>query len=81
MTDPYAQAANQRPAQPPPSTSAVDERVHAILASLGGDLLSTYGGPAMTATHPDAPMLATLGGYLTQRYGRKPTPSDQEPTA
>ncbi len=55
----------------------IDKRVEAILASMGGDLLSTYGkkvkadiDEAGNASVIDQTM-ATLGGYMVERFGEK----------
>lgn len=46
--------------------AAVRRVVHEELASMGGDLLSTYGHK------PDSrPELRDFGGYLLQRFGKK----------
>ncbi len=76
MTDPYAQAANQRPAEKF-INQTLRGTVHAELAALGGHLVATYGETRSRATHPDAAALATLGGYLLEHYATPPTPAKE----
>ncbi len=62
-----------------PEIYDVEQRrvISETLASLGGDLLGTYGATKTRSEHPDAPVLATLGAYLLERYGQPHNP-DQE---
>lgn len=52
----------------------VTELVDARLAAMGGDLLSTYGRDAPSYSSPEiAEPMSSLGGYLLERFGKKPT--------
>ena len=60
----------------------VEKKVNEVLASMGGDLLSTYGGKvvAWSNQQPDAQTImalaeakamSSLGGYLLERFGEE----------